>query len=44
MLVKNGHEEQAKIVFRGTGVEVVTKGSRILGSAGGDQEFVDTYV
>ena len=44
LIVKEGHLEEARAIFEGTGVAITTEGKRHLGAAIGTSIFVESYV
>ena len=44
LIVKEGHLEEARAIFEGTGVAITTEGKRHLGAAIGTSNFVESYV
>jgi hypothetical protein len=44
LLVKPDHADNAREIFKDTGVEIITEGTRMLGSVIGNQNFIDSYV
>ena len=44
LIVKEDHQEEARILFNNTGVSITTEGKRHLGAAVGSPQFISGYV